>query len=121
MIRRGFAICLRVCGLWAVSPDASITRGMTPIPNGYDRFAADDAHAMELDWKDVCPAYALALVSRGSYALPQDDAEMEVLWDELGGDSTQLWGEVKDVVVRAWAWLEAHHPDTATPSQLPNG
>jgi hypothetical protein len=93
--------------------------GMTPIPEGFDRFASHDTHERELAWSDVCPAYALALVSRGSYGLPQDDTEMEVLWDELGGDSTRVWTEVRDVVVRAWAWLDAHHPGAPAPAPTP--
>ena len=84
--------------------------GMTPIPEGFDRFAGQDAKRAAADWNDVCPAYALALVSVGSYALPQDDAEMEVLWDELGGESGKPWPEVRDVIARSWAWLDAHHP-----------
>lgn len=84
--------------------------GMTSVPVGFDRFASDDARRQDFAWSDVCPAYALALVSQGSYALPQDDEEMEVLWDELGGDSTLLWPDVTGVVERSWAWLDAHHP-----------
>ena len=82
--------------------------GMTP--KGFDRFAGRDAKAHGHDWADVCPAYALALVSSGGYQLPQDSAELEVLWDELGGDSSKLWSEVDDVVRRSWAWLDAHDP-----------
>lgn len=82
--------------------------GMTPVPKGFDRFAGHDARAHGYDWADVCPAYALALVSKGGYQLPQDSAQMEVLWDELGGESTKLWSEVDDVVRRSWAWLDSH-------------
>lgn len=85
-------------------------RDMTPVPEGFDRFAGEDARRNDADWSDVCPAYALALVSIGSYTLPQDDAEMEVLWDELGGASSKRWPEVRGAVTRSWAWLDAHHP-----------
>lgn len=79
--------------------------GMTEVPKGYDSFANRDASAADLQWEDVCPAYALALVSHQSYRLPQDESDMEVLWDELGGNSTKLWVEVRDLVLRAWDWL----------------
>jgi hypothetical protein len=82
--------------------------GMAQVPAGYDRFAGDDSRKMGFDWTDACPAYALALVSHGGYTLPNDDQEMEVLWDELGGGSTKLWSEVRDVVIRSWDWLEVH-------------
>jgi hypothetical protein len=26
-----------------------------------------------------------------------------------------VWTEVRDVVMRAWAWLDAHHPDAPAP------
>jgi len=57
---------------------------------------------------------ALALVTAGSYALPQHESDMEVLWDELGGSSTRLWSDVREIVKRAWAWLDAHHVASAT-------
>lgn len=95
--------------------------GMTTIPAGFDRFASEDARQQGLAWDDVCPAYALALVSRGSYALPQDDGEMEVLWDELGGASTRLWPDVRGVVARSWAWLDAHHPVAGPPGDAIGG
>ena len=82
--------------------------GMAQVPTGYDRFSGDDARKAGLEWEDACPAYALALVSHGGYTLPEDDVEMEVLWDELGGRSTKLWPEVRAVVMRSWAWLEVH-------------
>ena len=95
--------------------------GMTAVPVGFARFASDDARHRDQTWSDVCPAYALALVSRGSYVLPQDDEEMEVLWDELGGESTRLWPDVRGVVARSWAWLDAHHPATDAVSPTRGG
>lgn len=82
--------------------------GMTPVPPGFDRYAGADARKHDYGWHDVCPAYALALVSKGSYELPRDKGEMEVLWDELGGDSTLLWPQVEPLVRRAWDWLDVH-------------
>lgn len=82
--------------------------GMAQVPAGYDRFSGNDAKSMGLEWDDVCPAYALALVSHRGYSLPEEDPEMEVLWDELGGGSTKLWPEVRAVVMRSWAWLDVH-------------
>lgn len=88
--------------------------GMTPVPAGFDEFANRDSQATESNWSDICPAYALALLTSGGYALPQDDADMEVLWDELSGNSTLLWPDVRDIVERGWAWLDAHPVDTST-------
>ena len=84
--------------------------GMVEVPTGYDRFAGDNARKMGLEWEDACPAYALALVSHGGYALPEDDADMEVLWDELGGGSTKRWPDVRTAVIRSWSWLDVHGP-----------
>ena len=82
--------------------------GMAEVPAGYDRFAGADSRKFGYEWSDVCPAYALALVTHHGYALPQDAADMEVLWDELGGNSAKLWPEVDQIVRRAWAWLDVH-------------
>lgn len=82
--------------------------GMAEVPAGFNRFAAADARERGYEWEDVCPAFALALVSKGSYLLPADREEMEVLWDELGGGSRKLWPEVEGVVLRAWDWLDIH-------------
>ena len=81
---------------------------MTPIPAGFNDFASGDCKSVDAEWADVCPAYALALISVGTYGLPQNDAEMEVLWDDLSGNSTKLWPEVRDIVMRLWGWLDAH-------------
>ena len=80
---------------------------MTPIPAGFNDFASRDAKSVESNWADVCPAYALALISVGTYGLPQNDAEMEVLWDDLSGNSTKSWPEVRDIVMRLRGWLDA--------------
>jgi hypothetical protein len=79
--------------------------GMSEVPKGFDEFARGDAVLAGLAWEDLCPAYALALISNGSYRLPADDEEMETLWDELGGQSTLLWPDVRGVVMRSWEWL----------------
>ncbi|PZQ20879.1 MAG: hypothetical protein DI562_21265 [Stenotrophomonas acidaminiphila] len=46
--------------------------GMTPIPDGFDAFARQDAARAEMEWGDACPAYALGLITYGSCVLPQD-------------------------------------------------
>ena len=79
--------------------------GMADVPDGYSRFAEQDAMRHSQRWEDSCPAYALALLTFGSYRLPEDDASMEILWDELGGGSTKLWPDVSSMVVRGWEWL----------------
>ena len=40
--------------------------------------------------------------------IPAGFNEMEVLWDDLSGNSTKLWPEVRDIVMRSWGWLDAH-------------
>ena len=82
--------------------------GMVSLPSGYSRFAQRDALERELDWDDICPAYALAGISCGAYRLPEDDTDMETLWDELGGSSSKVWSEVRNLVPGAWRWLAQH-------------
>jgi hypothetical protein len=79
--------------------------GMADIPEGYNRYARADCRAHGAEWDDYCPAYAFALLTHTGYALPEDEESLEVLWDELGGQSTKLWPEVEEVVTDAWAWL----------------
>jgi len=88
--------------------------GMAEVPDGYSRFAEDDARLHLCRWDDVCPAYALALLTFGGYRLPQDDESLEVLWDELGGESTKLWPDVSKTLRRGWAWLAEHDPQSWT-------
>lgn len=80
--------------------------GMAEVPEGYSRFAEQDATRHGLAWADACPAYALALLTFGSYRLPDDDGSLEILWDELGGASTRLWPDVSSTVQRGWRWLD---------------
>lgn len=82
--------------------------GMAEVPQGYSRFAEQDARAHECSWEDMCPAYALALLTYRGYRLPEDAQSMEILWDELGGHSTKLWPEVSKSVQRSWIWLSNH-------------
>jgi hypothetical protein len=82
---------------------------MTTVPPGFNEFASQDSQKQGYEWADVCPAYALALITAGGYSLPQDDSDMEILWDELGGNSTKLWPEVRGTIERSWSWLDAHH------------
>ncbi len=90
--------------------------GMTPIPDGFDAFARQDAASAEMEWGDACPAYALGLITYGSYALPRDEEYLEVLWDELGGDSTQVWAQARPLVLATWAWLS--NPPAQGPSPV---
>lgn len=85
--------------------------GMADIPVGYSRFAEQDARVCGSSWQDVCPVYALALLTYGGYRLPEDDVSLETLWDELGGESVKLWPEVSHTLVRGWRWLEEHRSD----------
>jgi len=82
--------------------------GMAEVPQGYNRYARADCRARGADWDDYCPAYAFAVLTREGYTLPEDDESLEVLWDELGGQSSKLWPQVKEVVVDAWGWLRRH-------------
>ena len=79
--------------------------GMADVPEGYSRFAEQDAMRHDSHWDDSCAAYALALLPFGGYRLPQDHDAMEILWDELGGGSTKLWPDVASIVERGWEWL----------------
>ena len=85
--------------------------GMADIPEGYSRFAEQDARARDFSWQDVCPAYALALLTYGGYRLPEDEESLETLWDELGGESVKLWPEVSQTLLRGWRWLAEHRSE----------
>lgn len=37
--------------------------------------------------------------------IPAGFNEMEVLWDDLSGNSTKLWPEVRDIVMPLWVWM----------------
>jgi hypothetical protein len=86
--------------------------GMADVPAGFNRFARADARSRGGEWGDYCPAYAFALLTHVGYALPADEDDLRVLWDELGGQSSKLWEEVEAVVADAWSWLrqEAQEP-----------
>jgi hypothetical protein len=88
--------------------------GMADVPSGYNRYARLDCESRGGKWSDYCPAYAFALLTRGGYTMPADEESLEILWDELGGQSTKLWNEVEEVVAGAWNWLE-HHPQAPAP------
>ena len=82
--------------------------GMADVPVGYNHYARLDSRSREGNWDDYCPVYAFALLTSVGYALPEDEESLRVLWDELGGQSTKLWGDVEEVVIDAWSWLEQH-------------
>lgn len=74
---------------------------MVDVPSKFDRFArehfSDNYSTRDMEWRDVCPAYALALMVHGTYRLPADDAELQLLWEELA--PTRLhWGRAKTIV-----------------------
>lgn len=68
--------------------------GMADVPAGYNQYARVDSRTREGNWDDFCPIYAFALLTSVGYALPEDQEDLKVLWDELGGQSTKLWEEV---------------------------
>lgn len=83
--------------------------GMIDVPPRFDRFAREHFtkhHSADgIEWRDVCPAYALALMVHGAYHLPSDDAELESLWEELA--PTRLhWGKAKVIVAEVLDHLD---------------
>ncbi len=81
--------------------------GIAQVPAVLDHLAAEHEKAEGLEWDDVCPAYALAVITHGDYRLPSDDDPMQVLWNEVGGESRLVWHQVRDLVAEAWRWLDA--------------
>lgn len=88
--------------------------GMADVPAGFNRYARADARSRGGEWDDYCPAYAFALLTHVGYALPADEDDLRVLWDELGGQSSKLWEEVESVVADAWSWLRQDARDSST-------
>lgn len=81
--------------------------GVAQVPDVLDHLAREHEKQEGLEWNDVCPAYALAVITHGDYRLPSDDNPLEVLWNEVGGESRLLWPQVRDLVAEAWKWLDA--------------
>lgn len=82
-------------------------KGVAQVPEVLDYLAREHERTEGLAWDDVCPAYALAVITHGDYRLPRDDDPMEVLWNEVGSDSRLLWPQVRELVAEAWHWLDA--------------
>lgn len=79
--------------------------GMLEVTPEFDRFAhAHFSTIDEIPWRDLCPAYALGLMTFDNYDLPEDDADLEMLWDELS-TSDLSWQLARNVVLDVWIWL----------------
>jgi hypothetical protein len=87
---------------------------MADVPAGYNQYARMDSRSREGNWDDYCPVYAFALLTSVGYALPDNEEDLRVLWDELGGQSTKLWEEVEEVLIDAWIWLK-HQAQNSIP------
>lgn len=82
-------------------------KGMAQVPEVLNHLAREHEKSEGLAWDDVCPAYALAVITHGDYRLPSDDDPLEVLWNEVGSESRLVWPQVRDLVAEAWHWLDA--------------
>ncbi len=89
--------------------DCLVYADMIDVPPPFDRFArehfAEYLSAEGIVWSDVCSVYALALMARGSYRLPDDEAEMRTLWEELAS-SRLHWRQAKAIVADVWDRLD---------------
>ncbi len=81
--------------------------GVAMVPDVLERLAREHEKTEGFEWDDVCPAYALAVITHGDYRLPLDEDPMEVLWNEVGSDSRLVWSQVNELVAEAWQWLDA--------------
>lgn len=80
---------------------------MMEVTPEFDQFARQHASAIDgISWHDLCPAYALALMTHHTYELPEDDEALEVLWEELAPSDLD-WHQAKSVVADTWRWLDA--------------
>lgn len=82
---------------------------MIDVPPLFDRFAREhfSKHhsADDVEWRDMCPVYALALMIFGTYRFPADDAEIQALWEELA--PTRLpWNQAKPVFADFIGWIK---------------
>ncbi len=82
---------------------------MIDVPPQFDVFAREhySKHyaTTGIPWRDVCPAYALALMAYGSYRMPENNAEIETLWEELA-PSRLGWRDAKAIVAEVWDGLD---------------
>jgi hypothetical protein len=88
--------------------------GMLEVPDAYNDWCLQ--HYQDLSrsqpdvlWEDACPAYALALATRGSYSLADGDS-LEILWEELSGLSALDWPRARSILGKAWLALDQLFP-----------
>lgn len=89
---------------------------MTDVPPQFDAFAKkhflDHYAASGIPWREACPVYALALMAHGSYRMPDDEGEIETLWQELA-PSPHAWDEARAIVADVWCELDRNRGLTA--------
>ncbi|MFT3807229.1 hypothetical protein [Arenimonas sp.] len=87
---------------------------MLDVSSEFDRFARNHfSHLKGLDWHDACPAYALGLMTFGTYEMPEDADDLQALWKELCASELD-WFRAQIIMLDVWAWLNAHPNDRAT-------
>lgn len=88
---------------------------MIDVPSRYDTFAREHFSIgyanTGIPWPDACPVYALVLMAHGSYRMPDNEAEIETLWQELA-PSRLAWRDVREFVADVWRELD-RHPELA--------
>lgn len=86
---------------------------MMDVSPEFDRFARSHfGYLKGLQWRDACPAYALGLMTFGTYELPYDADDLRSLWQELCASELD-WFRAQIIVLDVWAWLNAHPAERA--------
>lgn len=81
---------------------------MLDVSPDFDRFARSHyTYLKGLEWRDACPAYALGLMTFGTYEMPEDAEDLQALWHELCASDLD-WFRAQIIVLDVWAWLNAH-------------
>lgn len=89
-----------------------IYQDMLDVSPEFDKFARKHFGAIHgISWPDLCPAYALGLMTHTAYQLPTNDEELETLWQELANSDIE-WSQAQQVVKDVWKFLDDSENDS---------
>ncbi len=79
---------------------------MLDVTPEFDKFARKHFSTTQgFSWHDLCPAYALGLMTHDTFQLPFDNEELETLWHELAKSNID-WTQARRVVKDVWKFLD---------------
>lgn len=77
------------------------------VPASFDEFARN--HYTRLNgvaWPDMCPVYAFGLISHGCAMQPEEESDLEMLWQSLPNTNLS-WPQARQVVADIWKWRDS--------------